>query len=96
MLSPKALLDSFAEQSARLFGGQSLLPRSELENQFKSMLTSLFDKLDLVSRETFDQQMTVLAHTRARLEALEARVAELEKAAAEAKPTRKTHKGTAE
>ena len=35
-------------------------------------------KLDVVSREEFDSQMVVLARTRARLEALEAKVAELE------------------
>jgi len=80
MLTPKALLDSFSEQTARLFAGEPLLSRAELENQLKSRLSGLFDKLDLVSREAFDNQMTVLAHTRARLEALEARVAELERA----------------
>jgi len=79
MLTPKALLDSFSEQTARLFAGE-MLPKAELENQLKSLLSSLSDRLDLVSRETFDHQMTVLAHTRARLEALEARVAELERA----------------
>jgi len=78
MLTPKALLDSFSEQSSRLFSGEAMLPKAELENQLKSLLTGLFDKLDLVSREAFDNQMVVLAHTRARLEALEAKVAELE------------------
>ncbi|MNP70445.1 Membrane fusogenic activity [compost metagenome] len=37
-----------------------------------------FSKLDLVSREEFDSQMVVLARTRARLEALEKQVAELD------------------
>jgi len=82
MLTPKALLDSFSEQTARLFSAEPLLSRAELESQLKSRLNGLFDRLDLVSRETFEQQMVVLAHTRARLEALEARVAELERAAA--------------
>lgn len=36
------------------------------------------NKLDVVSRDEFDSQMVVLARTRARLEALEAKVAELE------------------
>jgi hypothetical protein len=35
-------------------------------------------RLDLVTREEFDVQAAVLARTRARLEALEAKVAELE------------------
>jgi BMFP domain-containing protein YqiC len=42
------------------------------------MLTQGFSKLDLVTREEFDIQSQVLAKTRAKLEALEARVAELE------------------
>ena len=44
----------------------------------KSMLSQGFSKLDLVTREEFDIQADVLAKTRAKLEALEARVAELE------------------
>jgi BMFP domain-containing protein YqiC len=37
-----------------------------------------FAKLDLLTREEFDVQTEVLARTRAKLELLEARVAELE------------------
>jgi len=42
------------------------------------MMTQGFSKLDLVTREEFDIQAQVLAKTRAKLEALEARVAALE------------------
>ena len=41
-------------------------------------MTQGFSKLDLVTREEFDIQAQVLAKTRAKLEALELRVAELE------------------
>ncbi|MEL7938942.1 MULTISPECIES: accessory factor UbiK family protein [Pseudomonas] len=78
MLPPKAFLDALGQQAIRLFGGESPLPRAELEAQFKVLLQSAFGKLDLVSRDEFDSQMVVLARTRARLEALEAKVAELE------------------
>lgn len=78
MLPPKAFLDALGQQASRLFGGESPLPRAELEAQFKVLLQSAFGKLDLVSRDEFDSQMVVLARTRARLEALEAKVAELE------------------
>jgi BMFP domain-containing protein YqiC len=44
----------------------------------KAMLNQGFSKLDLLTREEFDIQSEVLQRTRARLEALEARVAELE------------------
>jgi hypothetical protein len=42
------------------------------------MMTQGFAKLDLVTREEFEIQAQVLAKTRAKLEALEARLAELE------------------
>ena len=78
MLPPKAVIDLFADQASRLFNTENPLPRPELESQFKVLLQSAFSRLDLVSRDEFDGQMLVLARTRTRLEALEARVAELE------------------
>ncbi|BEV13298.1 accessory factor UbiK family protein [Herbaspirillum sp. DW155] len=53
-------------------------PAKDIEKNVKAMLSQGFAKLDLVTREEFDVQAQVLAKTRARLEALEARVAELE------------------
>ena len=78
MLAPKAFLDALSGHASRLFNGETPIPRNEFENQFKALLQSGFSKLDLVSREEFDSQMAVLARTRARLEALEAKVAEME------------------
>ena len=54
-------------------------PAKDLERNLRALLTSAFSRLDLVTREEFDVQREVLARTRAKLEALEARVAELEK-----------------
>lgn len=53
-------------------------PAKDIERNVKAMLTQGFSKLDLVTREEFDIQAQVLAKTRAKLDALEARVAELE------------------
>ncbi|MGH8418573.1 MAG: accessory factor UbiK family protein [Pseudomonas sp.] len=78
MLAPKAFLDALSGHASRLFNGETPLPRNEFETQFKALLQSGFSKLDLVSREEFDSQMIVLARTRARLEALEAKMAEME------------------
>jgi len=78
MLAPKDLLDALSGHASRLLSGDTPLPKSEIESQFKALLQSGFSKLDLVSREEFDSQMVVLARTRARLESLEAQVAELE------------------
>ena len=53
-------------------------PAADIERNVKALAAQTFNKLELVSREEFDSQMLVLARTRARLEALEAKVAELE------------------
>lgn len=53
-------------------------PAKDIEKNVKAMLSQGFARLDLVTREEFDIQTNVLARTRAKLEALEARVAELE------------------
>ncbi|MCD9114176.1 accessory factor UbiK family protein [Pseudomonas bijieensis] len=78
MLAPKDLLDALSGHASRILSGDTPLPKSEIESQFKALLQSGFSKLDLVSREEFDSQMVVLARTRARLESLEAKVSELE------------------
>jgi BMFP domain-containing protein YqiC len=54
----------------------------DLEANFRSVLRSTLGKLDVVTREEFDTQLKVLERTRARLEALETKVAELEAQAA--------------
>lgn len=53
-------------------------PAKDLEKNMKAMLNQGFTKLDLLTREEFDVQAEVLARTRTKLEALEARVTELE------------------
>ena len=52
--------------------------REDLEQNFRSVLQSSLNKLDLVTREEFEVQEAVLAKTRAKLEALEARVKGME------------------
>ena len=57
-------------------------PAADLEKNLRALLASAFSRLDLVTREEFDVQREVLARTRAKLEALEAKLAELEKKSA--------------
>jgi ubiquinone biosynthesis accessory factor UbiK len=52
--------------------------QQDLESNFRAVLRERLSKLDLVSRDEFDAQTRVLERTRARLEALEARLATLE------------------
>ncbi len=53
-------------------------PAKDIEKNLRAMLNQGFSKLDLLTREEFEIQTEVLARTRAKLEALEQRVAELE------------------
>ncbi|WP_306304580.1 accessory factor UbiK family protein, partial [Methylogaea oryzae] len=53
--------------------------RKDLEKTFHGVLQGAFHSMNLVNREEFDVQSAVLARTRAKLESLEAQVAELEK-----------------
>lgn len=81
MLPPKAFIDAVSAQAARLLSGDAPFtppPRAELEAQFRALLQGALSRLDVVSRDEFENQTLVLAHTRTRLEALEVRLAELE------------------
>ena len=53
--------------------------QADLEKNFRVVLHSSLGKMDLVTRDEFDAQTKVLERTRARLTALEARLAELER-----------------
>ncbi len=71
-------LDELARQLAEAVPQGLQRVGDDLEKNFKSMLQSGIARLDLVSREEFDIQVAVLARTRAKLEALEAKLAALE------------------
>lgn len=58
--------------------------KQEFEKVVRQAVSSGFSRMDLVTREEFDIQTQVLARTRAKLEALEQRVAQLEKHLTEA------------
>ena len=57
-----------------------LLPQTpqDVQKNLRAALTAAFDRLDLVTREELEVQEAVLQRTRARLEEMEKRVAELE------------------
>lgn len=68
----------FTDLQGKINQAMETSPAKDLEKNVKAMMTQGFSKLDLVTREEFDIQTQVLAKTRAKLEALEAKVAELE------------------
>ena len=51
--------------------------KDELENQFRSVLTAAFEKMNLVGREEYDAQCAILEQTRTKLQELEKRLEEL-------------------
>lgn len=74
MATPNILEDIQAKLAA-LFAGS---PAKDLERNVKTLVGNAFSRLDLATREDLDVQTKVLARTRERLDALEARVRELE------------------
>ena len=54
-------------------------PARELEKNARALMTGALARLDVVTREEFEVQAMVLLRTREKLEALEAKVAALEK-----------------
>ncbi|ALF89250.1 MULTISPECIES: accessory factor UbiK family protein [Ralstonia solanacearum species complex] len=70
--------DLFTDFQNRVSEALRNSPAADIEKNVRAMMTQGFSKLDLVTREEFDVQSQVLARTRARLEELETRVAQLE------------------
>ena len=72
------LIDDLARRLAGSVPESVMALRRELEQNFKGVLQSQLAKLDLVTREEFDVQASVLKRTREKLAALEQRLAQLE------------------
>lgn len=68
----------FEELSGRISALLAQSPAKDFEKNLRALLSSFFAKLDLVTREEFDVQARLLTRSREQINALEARVAELE------------------
>jgi len=77
MIDPK-IIDDISKKVADGMPSGLLSLQDDFKRNAKKMIEASLRKMDLVSREDFDIQTAVLQRTRAKLEALEARVAELE------------------
>ncbi len=53
--------------------------KEDLQKNFRAVLDNAFTRMSLVTRDEFDAQQAVLSRTREKLEALEQRLAEIEK-----------------
>ncbi|HSG65279.1 MAG TPA: accessory factor UbiK family protein [Gammaproteobacteria bacterium] len=76
--STRPSLDDLARQLADAVPKQLRALGDDLERNFKSLLQAGLAKMDLVTREEFDIQVAVLERTREKLEALDARLRDLE------------------
>ena len=77
--STRGSLDELARQLAESVPQNLKVLKQDLERNFRSLLQSGLERMELVSRDEFDVQRAVLERTREKLEALEQRLAELEK-----------------
>lgn len=68
----------FEDMSDKLHEAVKNSPAKDIEKNMRALLAQGFTKLDLVTREEFDIQTQVLVRARAQLNALEARIVELE------------------
>ncbi|CAN8141905.1 Ubiquinone biosynthesis accessory factor UbiK [uncultured Thiomicrorhabdus sp.] len=80
MFNPAQLEEAAKKLAEAIPPGFAEFPE-EGKKQIQLNLQRVLERMDLVSREEFDVQKAVLAKTRARLELLETRVAELEQKA---------------
>jgi ubiquinone biosynthesis accessory factor UbiK len=77
--APRFGLDELARQLAESMPQSLRAFGEDLERNFKAVLHAGLERMELVTREEFDVQRSVLERTRTKLEQMEARLAELEK-----------------
>lgn len=77
MLKPRFVEDLNARMSEILASS----PARDLEKNLQAMLSGVFTRLNLVTREEFDVQAKVLIRTREKLAVIEKKIAELEQQA---------------
>jgi ubiquinone biosynthesis accessory factor UbiK len=69
----------FEEINAKVSKVIAESPAKDIEKNVRALMGAAFTKMDLVTREEFDAQVELLRRTREKLDALEARVAALER-----------------
>ena len=75
-------LDDLSQRLGALLPPSLGEAREDLTRNFRSALQAGLQRLDLVPREEFEVQRLVLRRTREKLEALERRLAEMERSSA--------------
>lgn len=71
-------INEFIDQASKLLPNQQT--RDEVQKSLQVMAQSTLSKLELVTRDEFDSQVSVLQKTRAKVDELEAQLKALEEA----------------
>lgn len=71
-------IDELARRLSELMPAGARAFQQDIERNLRAGLRGAFEKMDLVTREEYEVQVQLLARSRERLQALEARVLELE------------------
>lgn len=71
-------LDDLARRLAAAMPARLTAVQQDIEKNLRAGLETVFQRLDLVTREEYEVQVALLARSREKLAALEARVAQLE------------------
>lgn len=77
-MTSKKFLDELSQKISDAIPSSVRVVKEEIESNVHAALQGTFSKLDLITREEFDAQASVLAKTRKKLETLEKKVQELE------------------
>ena len=75
--------ENFIQQFLRLLPTDLSRSRADFEKVVRASLNATFSRMNLVTREEFDVQAQLLSNTRAAMDELENKIAELEKALSE-------------
>ena len=79
MKGPQDLFSQLQGQFGQFVPDMARAAREDFEAQARATVMTILSRLELVTREEFDAQQAVLMKTREKVEALEKRVADLEK-----------------
>jgi len=72
------MLDDLAAKLSATLPESIATLKKDVEQNFKAVLQSAFNRMDLVSRQEFDVQVSVLNRVRTQLSVLEQRLAAME------------------
>ena len=79
MKGPQDFFSQLQGQFGQFVPDMASAAREDFEAQARATVMTVLSRLELVTREEFDAQQAVLMKTREKVEALEKRVADLEK-----------------